>query len=290
MDQAAMQSKGIAPGDLLNAVAQQNVVMPSGTIKIGLNEYDVRTNGTPRTVEELSNVPLKQVNGTTIYLRDVASVSDGFQVQTNIVRQDGHRGVLVSVLKNGNSSTLDIVSGVRKLLPRVASTLPPELKMTQQILRGRGHLGICSVETGTGLQKYLNNHGPIVGSGFNMLNIIDQRSECLLIRCRKAPFELLWIQSGISPPNRNNRDIDIGENVRRCPQNNDWTQDEDEQRKNYKSVRPVQGCFYNPHIGRKSFSLELHVQRKLDWEFKPSLTLTHQPPQGFTQILRDRWR
>ena len=130
MDQAAMQSKGIAPGDLLNAVAQQNVVMPSGTIKIGLNEYDVRTNGTPRTVEELSNIPLKQVNGTTIYLRDIASVSDGFQVQTNIVRQDGHRGVLVSVLKNGNSSTLDIVSGVRKLLPRVASTLPPELRMT----------------------------------------------------------------------------------------------------------------------------------------------------------------
>jgi CzcA family heavy metal efflux pump len=130
MDQAAMQSKGIAPGDLLNAVAQQNVVMPSGTIKIGLNEYDVRTNGTPRTVEELSNIPLKQVNGTTIYLRDVASVSDGFQVQTNIVRQDGRRGVLVSVLKNGNSSTLDIVSGIRKLLPRVASTLPPELKIT----------------------------------------------------------------------------------------------------------------------------------------------------------------
>src|SRR3984957_18071531 len=130
MDQAAMQSKGIAPGDLLNAVAQQNVVMPSGTIKIGLNEYDVRTNGTPRTVEELSNIPLKQVNGTTIYLRDVASVSDGFQVQTNIVRQDGRRGVLVSVLKNGNSSTLDIVSGIRKLLPHVASTLPPELKIT----------------------------------------------------------------------------------------------------------------------------------------------------------------
>ncbi len=130
MDQAAMQSKGIAPGDLLNAVGQQNVVMPSGTIKIGQSEYDVRTNGTPRTVEELSGIPLKQVNGTTIYLRDVASVSDGFQVQTNVVRQDGHRGVLVSVLKNGNSSTLDIVSGIRKLLPRVASTLPPELKMT----------------------------------------------------------------------------------------------------------------------------------------------------------------
>jgi CzcA family heavy metal efflux pump len=129
MNQAAMQSKGVAPGDLLSAVAQQNVVMPSGTIKIGQSEYDVRTNGTPRTVEELANIPLKQVSGTTIYLRDVASVSDGFQVQSNVVRQDGRRGVLISVLKNGNASTLDVVKGIRSLLPRVASTVPPELKM-----------------------------------------------------------------------------------------------------------------------------------------------------------------
>jgi multidrug efflux pump subunit AcrB len=130
MDQAAMQSKGIAPGDLLNAVAQQNVVQPSGTIKIGPTEYDVRTNSTPDTVEQLANIPLKQVNGTTIYLRDVATVSDGFQVQTNIVRQDGRRGVLISILKNGNSSTLDVVSNIRKLIPSVLSTLPPELRLT----------------------------------------------------------------------------------------------------------------------------------------------------------------
>lgn len=129
MDQAAMQSKGVAPGDLLNAVAQQNVVMPSGTIKIGQAEYDVRTNGTPRTVEELANIPLKQAAGSTVYLKDVASVSDGFQVQSNIVRQDGRRGVLISVFKNGNASTLDIVKGIRTLLPRVQSTLPPELKI-----------------------------------------------------------------------------------------------------------------------------------------------------------------
>ncbi len=130
MDQAAMQSKGIAPGDLLAAVAQQSVVMPSGTIKMGQSEYDVRTNGAPRTVEELANIPLKQVNGTTIYLHDVASVSDGFQVQTNIVRQDGRRGVLVSILKSGNASTLDVVKGVRAMLPRIASTVPQNLKMT----------------------------------------------------------------------------------------------------------------------------------------------------------------
>jgi CzcA family heavy metal efflux pump len=130
MNQIAMQSKGIAPGDILNALAQQSVVMPSGTIKIGQSEYDVRANGSPRTVEDLANIPVKQVNGTTIYLRDVASVSDGFQVQTNIVRQNGRRGVLISILKNGNASTLDVVKGIRGILPRVASTVPPQLKMT----------------------------------------------------------------------------------------------------------------------------------------------------------------
>jgi CzcA family heavy metal efflux pump len=130
MNQIAMQSKGIAPGDILNALAQQSVVMPSGTIKIGQSEYDVRTNGSPRTVEDLANIPVKQVNGTTIYLRDVASVSDGFQVQTNIVRQDGRRGVLISILKNGNASTLNVVKGIRAILPRVASTVPPQLKIT----------------------------------------------------------------------------------------------------------------------------------------------------------------
>jgi CzcA family heavy metal efflux pump len=129
MDQAEMQAKGIAPGDLLNAVGAQNVVMPSGTIKIGQTEYDVRTNGSPDTIAALGNIPLKQVAGTTIYLHDVASVSDGFQVQTNIVRQDGRRGVLTSILKSGNSSTLDVVKGVRKLLPRVLSTLPPEVRL-----------------------------------------------------------------------------------------------------------------------------------------------------------------
>ena len=130
MDQAAMQSKGIAPGDLLNAVQQQNVVTPSGTIKIGPTEYDVRPNGSPRTLDDLAGVPIKQVNGTTIFLRDVATVADGFSFQTNVVRQDGKRGVLVSILKNGNSSTLDVVKGIRTLLPRVQSTLPPQLKLT----------------------------------------------------------------------------------------------------------------------------------------------------------------
>jgi multidrug efflux pump subunit AcrB len=130
MDQGAMQAKGVAPGDLLAALAQQNVVTPSGTIKIGPTEYDVRTNGTPRTVAELGNVPIKEVGRTTIYLHDVASVSDGFGVQTNIVRQDGRRGVLISVLKNGNASTLNVVKGVRDLLPQVLKIIPPGVQLT----------------------------------------------------------------------------------------------------------------------------------------------------------------
>jgi multidrug efflux pump subunit AcrB len=130
MDQAAMQSKSIAPADVLDALARQSIVMPSGTIKIGQSEYDVRTNGAPRTVEALANIPIKQVRGTTIYLRDVASVSDGFQVQTNVVRLDGRRGVLVSILKSGNASTLSVVKGILSILPRVASTVPPQLKIT----------------------------------------------------------------------------------------------------------------------------------------------------------------
>ncbi len=130
MDQARMQSKGISPGDVLNAMNAQNVVMPSGTAKIGSNEYDVRTNAAPRTLDDLSMMPIKQVNGAVVYLRDVATVSNGSAFQTNIVRQDGRRGVLISVLKAGSASTLSVVEGIRELLPRVAQTVPPELKVT----------------------------------------------------------------------------------------------------------------------------------------------------------------
>jgi CzcA family heavy metal efflux pump len=125
-----MQSKGVSPSDILNAVNAQNVIMPSGTLKIGESEYDVRMNNAPRTVQGLNDMPIKQVGSTTIYLRDVATVSDGFQVQTNIVRQDGRRGVLVSILKAGNASTLDVVGKARAMLPRITQIVPPELKMT----------------------------------------------------------------------------------------------------------------------------------------------------------------
>ena len=129
MDQAKMQSKGVSPIDLLNAMTAQNVVMPSGTAKIGTSEYDVRTNAAPRTMDELTMLPIKQVNGATVYVRDVATVSNGYSFQTNVVRQDGRRGVLLSVLKNGNASTLDVVKGIRNLLPTVLKTVPPEMRV-----------------------------------------------------------------------------------------------------------------------------------------------------------------
>ncbi|MBV8177088.1 MAG: efflux RND transporter permease subunit [Verrucomicrobia bacterium] len=130
MDHNLMQARNVSPTDVLNAVNAQNLILPSGTVKLGKSELDVRTNTSPRTVAELNNLPIKQVGNTTIYLGDVATVSDGFAVQTNAVRQDGRRGVLMSILKAGNASTLSVVNGVQNLLPRVAAIVPPALKMT----------------------------------------------------------------------------------------------------------------------------------------------------------------
>jgi multidrug efflux pump subunit AcrB len=129
LNEGLIQSKGLAPQDILTAVQLQNLIAPSGTAKIGAFEYDVRANFSPKTVPELNDLPVKVVGNSTIYLRDVANIRDGFSPQTNIVRQDGHRGALVSILKAGNASTIDVVNGIRSLLPRVAQTLPPELKI-----------------------------------------------------------------------------------------------------------------------------------------------------------------
>ena len=130
MDPKLLQAKGLAPSDVLTALAQQNVVEPGGTAKIGSAEYDIHLNAAPSTLAGLSNLPIKQVNGSTIYLKDIGSVSDGSIPQTNIVRQDGHRGVLAVVLKSGTASTLSVVAGVKAKLPDIAKTVPPELKMT----------------------------------------------------------------------------------------------------------------------------------------------------------------
>jgi multidrug efflux pump subunit AcrB len=124
-----MQAKGVSPIDVLNAVTNQNLVLPSGTVKIGEFEYDTSVNSSPRTVEELNDLPIKVVGNATIYLKDVATVSDGYAPQTNIVRQDGRRGVLLTVLKAGTASTIDVVNGIRNVLTRAAQTLPPELNV-----------------------------------------------------------------------------------------------------------------------------------------------------------------
>jgi CzcA family heavy metal efflux pump len=127
LDQRLLQSKGLSPQDVVNTLSAQNVIAPSGTAKISQFEYDVATNSAPKTVEELNGLPIKVVGNSTIYLRDVSHVANGWPPQTNIVRQDGRRGVLLTVIKNGSASTINVVQGIRDLLPRVQQTLPPQL-------------------------------------------------------------------------------------------------------------------------------------------------------------------
>ncbi|MFZ0957361.1 MAG: efflux RND transporter permease subunit [Candidatus Sulfotelmatobacter sp.] len=130
LDLPKLQSYGLSPTDIVNAVNAQNLILPTGTIKLGPLEYNVEMNGTPQTIAELNDLPVKTVNGSTLYMRDVAHVRDGFAPQTNIVRQDGNRGALMSIYKNGNASTLQIVAGIKNIVTQAAQTLPPELKIT----------------------------------------------------------------------------------------------------------------------------------------------------------------
>jgi CzcA family heavy metal efflux pump len=129
LDTPAMQAKNLTPLDVVNAISAQNLILPSGTVKFGELESQVEMNSSPQTVAELNDLPIKTVNGATIYIRDVAHVRDGFPPQTNIVRQDGARGTLISVLKNGGSSTITIVKNIKEMLPQLQKTLPPELNM-----------------------------------------------------------------------------------------------------------------------------------------------------------------
>jgi multidrug efflux pump subunit AcrB len=130
LDTNALLAKGLTPNDIVNAVNTQNLVLPSGTAKIGATEFVLATNSSPDTIAGLNNIPVLTRNGATTYLSEVAHVRDGFSPQTNIVRQNGERGVLVSVIKSGGSSTLDIVSGLLAQLPIVQQILPKELKIT----------------------------------------------------------------------------------------------------------------------------------------------------------------
>jgi CzcA family heavy metal efflux pump len=129
LDPALLQSRGLSAADVVTAVGQQNLVLPSGTVKMGAFEYDIALNGSPDTVKELNDLPLRLAGQSPIYLRDVAQVSDGFSPQTNAVRLDGKRGALMTILKAGDASTIDVVREIKEMLPRVATTLPPELKV-----------------------------------------------------------------------------------------------------------------------------------------------------------------
>jgi multidrug efflux pump subunit AcrB len=129
LNQAQLQAKGLSPFDVVTSVASQNLILPSGTAKIGQFEYDVDMNYSPKKIAEINDFPVKVVGNSTIYVRDIANVRNGFSPQTNIIRRDGQRGVLVSILKAGSASTLDVVQGIKDLLPRVAATLPPQLKV-----------------------------------------------------------------------------------------------------------------------------------------------------------------
>jgi multidrug efflux pump subunit AcrB len=126
-DPHAMYSYHVSASDISNAVTNQSPILPAGTIKMGTREYLVKTNSSPNAIQEFNMVPVKSLDGATVYMKDVAHVRDGFQVQTNIVRQDGQRGALLTVLKNGSTSTLSIVSDVRKRLPLILAGLPKTL-------------------------------------------------------------------------------------------------------------------------------------------------------------------
>src|SRR3984885_12351894 len=131
LDPNALYAKQLSPIDVSNAFSQQNLIVPAGTIKVGDTEYAVRVNSSPEILSDLNNLPVKTVNGATVYLKDVATVRDGFSVQTNIVRTNGTRGVLLTILRNGQASTLDIVNKVKAALPRIEAAMPPSLKVRQ---------------------------------------------------------------------------------------------------------------------------------------------------------------
>ena len=129
LDLNALQAKGLSPVDVVNAVNAQNIIVPSGTMKVDRFEYEIETNSAPSVVKELNNLPVKAVNGAMIYVRDVAHVRDGFPPQTNIVRVNGSRAILMSILKTGSASTLDIIKGVRGVLANIKDQLPPQLEI-----------------------------------------------------------------------------------------------------------------------------------------------------------------
>jgi multidrug efflux pump subunit AcrB len=131
LNTTALQSKGLSALDVVNAVSVQNLILPTGTAKIGSREYDVSIpNAAPQTIADLNRIPIKTIGGTTIYIKDVAWVRDGFPPQTNIVRVDGQRSVLLTIQKAGNASTLNVIAGIKALLPQIKTTVPEQLQIS----------------------------------------------------------------------------------------------------------------------------------------------------------------
>jgi multidrug efflux pump subunit AcrB len=131
LNTTALQSKGLSPLDVVNAISVQNLVLPTGTSKIGSREYDVSIpNAAPQTITDLNRIPIKTIGGTTIYIKDVAWVRDGFPPQTNIVKVNGQRSVLLTIQKAGDASTLNVISGIKALLPQIRATVPPQLQIS----------------------------------------------------------------------------------------------------------------------------------------------------------------
>ncbi|HVK89235.1 MAG TPA: efflux RND transporter permease subunit [Kofleriaceae bacterium] len=128
IDPPRLHALGLSPRDVQAALAAQNVILPSGTAKLGTNEYPVMVKASPATLEELASIPIKTVDGTPVYLRDVANVRDGNMPQTNMVHVEGRRSLLMSVLKNGDASTLDVTAGIHAALPRALDRLPKEVR------------------------------------------------------------------------------------------------------------------------------------------------------------------
>lgn len=124
LDSDALYARGLSPQDVIDALLAQNVILPAGTAKMGTREYDVALNGSPAALEELNQLPIAYADGATVFMRDVAHVHDGFAPQTNLVRRDSRHSVLLPVLKSGGASTLDVVAGVKELMPKVMASLP----------------------------------------------------------------------------------------------------------------------------------------------------------------------
>jgi multidrug efflux pump subunit AcrB len=129
IDPARMYANQLSATDISNALNLQNLILPAGTAKVGKREYLVRVNSSPVLVDAMNNLPIKTVNGATVYMKDVAQVRNGYAVQTNIVRTNGSRGALLTVLKNGKASTLTIINEVKTALPAILASLPPALKV-----------------------------------------------------------------------------------------------------------------------------------------------------------------